>query len=195
MKKTINLQKKTLALLLALGMLVSAALTGMAETAVEGAPALESDILVLFTSDVHCGVDQNFGYAGLQAMRDAAVAAGNHVLLVDDGDSIQGESIGIMTQGQADIELLNALKYDVAIPGNHEFDYGMERFMELVELAEFPYVSCNFRRDGALVFAPYIIREFDGVKLNVLSEGEFIPAGVKVRIVRVEGSRILVHKV
>ena len=165
MKKTINLQKKTLALLLALGMLVSAALTGMAETAVEGAPALESDILVLFTSDVHCGVDQNFGYAGLQDIRDAAVAAGDHVLLVDDGDSIQGESIGIITRGQADIELMNALKYDVAIPGNHEFDYGMERFMELAELAEFPYVSCNFRKDGTLVFAPYIIRQIDGVKL------------------------------
>lgn len=40
------------------------------------APALTGDVLVLFTSDVHCGIDQNFGYAGLQAIRDAAVAAG-----------------------------------------------------------------------------------------------------------------------
>ena len=45
------------------------------------------------------------------------------------------------------------------------------------------------------VLRPTGMAEFDGVKLNVLSEGEFIPAGVKVRIVRVEGSRILVHKV
>ena len=54
------------------------------------ATGLQADVLVLFTSDVHCGVDQNFGYAGLQAVRDTAVAAGNHVLLVDDGDAIQG---------------------------------------------------------------------------------------------------------
>ena len=45
------------------------------------------------------------------------------------------------------------------------------------------------------VLRPTGMAEFDGVKLNVLSEGEFIPAGVKVRIVRVEGSHILVHKV
>lgn len=46
---------------------------------------------------------------------------------------------------------MNALKYDAAIPGNHEFDYGMERFLELAEKAEFPYVSCNFNREGKLV--------------------------------------------
>lgn len=43
------------------------------------------------------------------------------------------------------------------------------------------------------VLRPTGMAEFDGVKLNVISEGEFIPAGSKVRIVRVEGSRILVH--
>ncbi len=129
------------------------------------APDLQGDILVLFTSDVHCGVDQNFGYAGLQAVRDAAVKAGNHVLLVDDGDSIQGEPIGIMSRGQANIELMNAVKYDVAIPGNHEFDYGMDRFYELVEMAEFPYISCNFTKNGELVFAPYVLFQIDGVKV------------------------------
>lgn len=43
--------------------------------------------------------------------------------------------------------MMNAMKYDVAIPGNHEFDYGMQRFMELSEKAEFPYVSCNFYKE------------------------------------------------
>jgi 2',3'-cyclic-nucleotide 2'-phosphodiesterase (5'-nucleotidase family) len=47
-----------------------------------------ADIVILFTSDVHCGVDQGFGYAGLQAVRDSLVAAGNAVILVDDGDNI-----------------------------------------------------------------------------------------------------------
>ena len=69
-----------------------------AETEVESG-RLQSDVLVLFTSDVHCGIDQNFGYAGLQAVRDTAESAGNHVLLVDDGDSIQGEPVGILTKG------------------------------------------------------------------------------------------------
>lgn len=52
-------------------------------------------------------------------------------------------------------------------------------------------------REGetATVLRPTGMAEFDGVKLNVISEGEFIPAGVKVRIVRVEGGRILVHTI
>ncbi|MBR4657005.1 MAG: 5'-nucleotidase C-terminal domain-containing protein [Oscillospiraceae bacterium] len=131
----------------------------------EETEGLSRDILVLFTSDVHCGVDVNFGYVGLKAVKDAAEAAGNYVLLVDDGDSIQGEPVGTMTKGEAIIGLMNAVGYDLAIPGNHEFDYGMERFMELTEMAEFPYLSCNFNREGELVFPPYVIWEIDGVKL------------------------------
>ena len=98
-------------------------------------------------------------------MKDAAEAAGSYVLLVDDGDSIQGEPMGTMTRGEANIRLMNALGYDIAIPGNHEFDYGVDRFLELAEMAEYPYISCNFNREGELLFEPYIIREFDGVKI------------------------------
>ena len=134
----------------------------------EQAPALARDMLVLFTSDVHCGVDQNFTYVGLKAIRDAAKDAGEHVLLVDNGDSVQGESIGVLTQGMADIELMNAVGYDLAIPGNHEFDYGMERFYELVGAADFPYISCNFHKNGVLVFEPYKVFEFDGVKIGIV---------------------------
>ena len=102
---------------------------GMAEGAAESAAGLQHDIVVLFTSDVHCGIDQNFSYVGLKEVKDSLAAKGNHVLLVDDGDAIQGESIGMLTQGKAPIELMNEMGYDVAIPGNHEFDYGMDRFM------------------------------------------------------------------
>lgn len=152
--------KKILALLLALTMLLGC--TAIAETT---EPALQQDLVVLFTSDVHCGIDQGFGYAGVAAIRDAMKAAGNHVMLVDCGDAIQGEPVGTMTTGEALIDLMNAVGYDIAIPGNHEFDYGMERFMELTEKANFPYMSANFNKEGEAVFAPYIIKEFDGVKV------------------------------
>ncbi len=140
-------------------------LTGLALAEGEAQPQLEQDVLVLFTSDVHCGVEQGFGYVGLKAVKDAAEAAGNHVLLVDDGDSIQGEPIGTMTKGEANINLMNAVGYDIAIPGNHEFDYGMDRFLELTGMASFPYISCNFNKEGEPVFDPYVIKEFDGVKI------------------------------
>ncbi len=123
------------------------------------------DIVILFTSDVHCGIDQGFGYAGLEQIRDGLVAQGNVVILVDDGDNIQGEPIGTMTKGEALVELMNAAGYEIAIPGNHEFDYGMEQFLSLTEKAKFQYISCNFNKDGELVFEPYVIKELGGAKV------------------------------
>ena len=153
------MKKKLLGLLLALCLLLSCA--ALAEDA---APALTKNLVVLYTSDVHCGIDQGWGYAGLYAVKES-LSADNHVLLVDDGDSIQGEPIGTMTTGEALIDIMNAVGYDIAIPGNHEFDYGVDRFLELTEKANFPYISCNFNKEGELLFAPYIIKEFDGVKV------------------------------
>ena len=129
------------------------------------AEGLEKDVVVLFTSDVHCGVDQGFGFVGLKAIRTQLEREGCHVLLVDNGDAVQGGPLGLLTQGAAMIELMNQMGYDIVIPGNHDFDYGMERFLSLTEAATFPFVSCNFNREGELVFLPYVIREIDGVKL------------------------------
>ena len=123
------------------------------------------DIVILYTSDVHCGIDQGFGYAGLEQIRDGLVAQGNVVILVDDGDNIQGEPIGTMTKGEALVELMNEAGYEIAIPGNHEFDYGMEQFLSLAEKAKFQYISCNFNKDGELVFEPYVIKDLGGAKV------------------------------
>ncbi len=151
--------KKLLSLLLAFCMLAGCGAQG--EGGGETNPPADTtpkDIVVLFTSDVHCGIDQGFGYAGLAAVRDS-LKKDNNVFLVDNGDAIQGEPVGTMTTGEAIIDLMNAVGYDVATMGNHEFDYGMDRFLELKDKANFPYISSNFNKDGELVFAPYIIKE------------------------------------
>ena len=121
--------KKLLGLLLAMTMLF----TGFA-LAEDTATGLTQDIVVLFTSDVHCGVNSGFGYAGLAAVRDT-LAKSNHVLLVDNGDSIQGEPIGTMTTGESNIQLMNAVGYDIATMGNHEFDYRARGLAEMLNAA------------------------------------------------------------
>ena len=157
--------KKFLSLLLAL-LMVCSLVSGMAFADDEAAAVERSaDIVILFTSDVHCGIDQGFGYAGLSEIYDHLVAQGNKVILVDDGDNIQGEPIGTMTKGEALVDLMNKVGYSVAIPGNHEFGYGMEQFLSLAKQAKFSYVSCNFNHEGELVFDPYVIRELDGMKV------------------------------
>ena len=154
--------KKSLGILLTAILMLSMAVCSAAEERAEK----NGDIYILFTSDVHCGIDKGFGYAGLQQVRDTLEAQGYETILVDDGDAIQGEPIGTLSEGEAIIDLMNDLKYDVAIPGNHEFDYGMPHFLELVEKADFPYISCNFTYLDELVFEPYIIKEAAGKKIG-----------------------------
>ena len=156
------MKKKVFALLLIAAMLFSLNCgIGFADDAAERT----TDAVILFTSDIHCGIDQGFGYAGLQQIRDYLVAQGDDVILVDDGDNIQGEPIGTMTKGEALVDLMNQMGYEIAIPGNHEFDYGMDQFLALTEKADFPYISCNFNYKGELVFEPYVIRELGGAKI------------------------------
>ncbi len=123
------------------------------------------EVIILYTSDIHCGIDKGFGLAGLRQIRDKLEKDGYTTLLVDNGDATQGESIGMLSKGEAIIDLMNAVEYDVATIGNHDFDYGMETFFSLVEKADFPYVSCNFVKEGKPVFDPYIIKEAAGIKI------------------------------
>ena len=153
--------KKIIALLLVLILALGCTSFAFADGEEAG---LQKNLIILFTSDVHCGIDQGWGYAGLYAVKEA-LSADNHVLLVDDGDSIQGEPIGTMTKGEAIIDIMNVMGYDVAIPGNHEFDYTVENFLALTERANFPYISCNVNKEGELLFDPYVIKEVDGVKI------------------------------
>lgn len=135
------------------------------ETAAE--PQKKKDIVILVTSDVHCCPQKNFGYAGLYRIREKFLKEGCEVMLVDDGDEIEGhgEFFGTVTRGEQVIELMNKMGYDVATPGNHDFNYGPERLIELAEKANYPYVSCNIMKDAKLVFQPYIIKEVAGKKL------------------------------
>lgn len=156
------MNKKVLFALSAAMMIGSAQISYGAETE----PEVPQDIVILVTSDIHCGVTENFGFVGLQQVRDTMEANGDYTILVDDGDAIQGEILGSMTKGEAIITLMNDAGYNVAIPGNHEFDYGVDRYMELVEEADFPYISCNLKKDGELIFDPYVIIEANGTRIG-----------------------------
>ena len=84
--------------------------------------AADKDIVVLYTNDVHCGVDDNIGYAGLALYKKEMLAQTPYVALVDGGDAIQGAPIGTLSDGGYLIDIMNKVGYDFAVPGNHEFD-------------------------------------------------------------------------
>ena len=107
----------------------------------------KSAVTILYTNDVHTYIDKKspeLTYAGIAALKQSYVDAGQNVLLVDAGDHIQGTAYGSMDDGETIIKLMSEAGYDLATPGNHEFDYGMDRAKELMRDADFPYLSCNW---------------------------------------------------
>ena len=122
--------------------------------------------MILYTNDTHCGVTEGMGFIGVARVKAALEAAGKEVILVDSGDAVQGDVIGTLSKGEAIIGLMNAVGYDIATLGNHEFDYGMEQFNKNVELAQFKYVACNFTdAEGNPILDPYTIVECAGKKI------------------------------
>ena len=107
----------------------------------------KSAVTILYTNDVHTYIDKKspeLTYAGIAALKQSYVDAGQNVLLVDAGDHIQGTAYGSMDDGETIIKLMSEAGYDLATPGNHEFDYGMARAKAAMKEASFPYVSCNW---------------------------------------------------
>jgi len=127
----------------------------------------DEDIVILYTNDVHCAIDETIGYAGLSYYRGEINKKTPYVSLVDAGDHVQGGTIGSLSSGRYLIDIMNAVGYDVATPGNHEFDYGLEQFQTFVKNLTCSYISCNFRdaKSGKLVLQPYRILEFGEVKV------------------------------
>lgn len=156
---------KLLSWLLTLAMVLSLT-TGMSLTAF----AQDQDIVVLYTNDVHCGVDDNIGYAGLALYKKQMQQQTPYVILADAGDAIQGAPIGTLSDGGYLIDIMNQVGYDFAIPGNHEFDYGMNRFLQLAGKLNCGYYSCNFMdlSTGTNVFAPYKMFTFGDAKVALV---------------------------
>ena len=134
--------------------LKAAGVTAAAASMAIGAPAAsacwlgdKSDVTILYTNDVHTYIDKQspkLTYAAIADLKQSYQDVGKDVLLVDAGDHVQGTAYGSMDEGASIIKLMNAAGYDVATPGNHEFDYGMDRAKAIMKEADFPYLSCNW---------------------------------------------------
>lgn len=138
-----------------------------------------SDITIVYTNDVHSYIENvkkddtgNVIGDGLRFSKIAAMvkdmrADGQNVLLVDAGDEIQGDIYGAMDEGENIIKIMKATGYQLATPGNHDFDYGVIQCLRLIEEAGFPYVTCNFHstKTKEIIFEPSHIFEIAGKKI------------------------------
>ena len=152
--------KKSLICIL-MAMLMLASFTGV----------FADDIVILFTNDTHCGYEDNLTFSSVAALKEFYKSVTPNVLLVDNGDAIQGDVIGAVSEGELVVELMNAVGYDYAILGNHEFDYGMDQLAKVAEKADFEYTDCNITYNGTKenkldFLKPYIVHDFGDVQVG-----------------------------
>lgn len=162
------MKRRSLALLLCL-MLVCA----LAAPAAAAQTGTSEDIVILYTNDVHTYIDGSLSYDVISGIKKELETQYAHVLLVDAGDHVQGTAYGSMDKGETIIQLMNAAGYDLATLGNHEFDYGMDGCMQIVQWAQYPYVSCNFYEEvngvrEENVLSSYQIFDFGTEKLAIV---------------------------
>lgn len=103
-----------------------------------------NDIVILYINDAHANLDRPLSYDTIGAIKKQLEKEYRYVLLVDAGDHLQGTEFGSLDKGATIVQLMNKVGFDLAVPGNHDFDYGMDTFLRRRQEAAFPYLSCNF---------------------------------------------------
>lgn len=114
--------------------------------------------VILHSNDVHGNVA---GYAYMAALKAEFEAAGAKVILADAGDFSQGTTYVSLSKGANAVDMMNAVGYDVATLGNHEFDYGAAQLFENLEKASFKVVCSDVLKDGKAIYDPYTIIDGD----------------------------------
>ena len=138
-------------------LLIPAFLSIPKRTNLRKADELSDDIVIIHLNDVHCGINDKIGYDGFVLYRRELQQKYKYVLSVDVGDHIQGGTLGAVSDGSAIIKIMNEVKFDVAVLGNHEFDYGIETLHSLEENITSRYICSNFcfKSNKTTVFNPY----------------------------------------
>lgn len=119
-----------------------------------------NDIVILYTNDTHAFIDGPLSFDTIGALKKNLEKQYKYVLLVDAGDHLQGTAYGSMDKGASIVQLMNKAGYDLATPGNHEFDYGMDTFLKRTQEADYPYISCNLYHQADGVRGENLLESF-----------------------------------
>ncbi|WP_419393347.1 bifunctional metallophosphatase/5'-nucleotidase [Cytobacillus praedii] len=134
------------------------------------ASAATKKITILHTNDTHGRVEEGdgMGFAKISALVKQFESENPNTLLLDAGDTLHGTPFATVSQGESITEVMNTVGYDGMAAGNHDFNYGYKRLLELEKKLNFPVLSANVRqKDGTNLLKPYEIKEVDGIKLGI----------------------------
>ena len=129
------------------------------------------NLTIVHTNDTHSRVlssSSEIAFAKIASKVKEIRSSNENVLVLDAGDTFHGQTISTLVKGESVAEVMNIIKYDAMVPGNHDFNYGQERLLELNQITNFPIVAANITKaDGSAFLSPYIIKEFKGVKVGI----------------------------
>lgn len=146
-------------------------------------------VSILQTTDVHCQIhphDELFwennkavfrktgGYAYLATMLKNLKKKNPNTFIIDTGDMFQGSELSVKSTGKAFVPILNAMNYDLYLPGNWEVIYGKRNMQTLMGSLDAPKICTNMYHDlgngkrGELIFRPYEIWNVAGAKIGFL---------------------------
>lgn len=158
--------KKVFSMLIMLAMVVGLVFTPTA--AVNAEEGNVTTVTIVHTNDTHSRVNDGVGFPKISSKVKALKEANPNVILVDAGDTFHGQTFATISKGETIVKVMNAVGYDVMTPGNHDFNYGQGRLLELAGLAQFPIVSANVvKADGTTLLEPYVIKEVGGLKIGI----------------------------
>ncbi len=130
-----------------------------------------ASITILHTNDIHSrvdGSDDSIGYARLSALIKQVKEQNPNTLVIDAGDTFHGQTIANLVRGESIVRIMNEIGYDAMAPGNHDFNYGQERLLELAQETRFPILAANVKReDGSRLLESSVVREVGGVKIGL----------------------------
>lgn len=144
----------------------------------------EKKLVILHTNDTHSQIDpfpanhpkypNKGGVARRAKLIDEIRNQEEHVLLLDSGDIFQGTPYFNLFHGELEMKLMSAMKYDAATMGNHDFDIGLDGFLQAKQFAEFPFLCANYDFSNTILkdqTQTYKIFHKAGLKIGVFGIG------------------------
>lgn len=165
--------KKLFSFILSIALVLSMLIIPIQGTVFAEDAEATSTITIVHTNDTHArlleGKYDGMGFAKIATKVKEIKANNPNVLFLDAGDTLHGLPIATISKGEKVVELMNLMGYDAMVPGNHDFNYGADRLLELAEKAEFPVLAANVKKqeDGSTILKPYIIKELGGMKIGI----------------------------
>lgn len=129
-------------------------------------------ISIVHVNDTHGRIEENekngeLGFAKLKTYFDNR-NSNNNALLLNAGDVVHGTTFATISRGESVIDVMNQMGFDAMTAGNHDFNYGYQRLVELNNRANFPIFAANVtNQDGNNIIDSNSIIDVDGVKVGI----------------------------